>query len=332
MSRLYPQWIDVAKLIEPLHQHQLQHQQQQQQQQLLQSRSLDDSYTTTSSSQPDSAMSSSSFDDTMTTGPAPGLRPLESGIPTGPLTDNVPHLKASSPPASSLADADHKQQQHYHHHQQLLQQRNLDRAQSCSTMALSQLDGFHQPHQLASAQAVTMGKAKPPLSSSLSSHNLQIDKPERESNVISTSPSYLDISSSSSSNNIESMSAFALAERKSECLRIVRQLLDNLKESNLLLLRSVISVLWHIAQNSDHNKMSASNLGVCVGQSLLNGDNQACAGQPAAAFYAMGSSATFGKRHRRTRSQCILSSTLSLSSSSSPSSSAYLESNNAQVS
>lgn len=316
MSRLYPQWIDVAKLIEPLHQHQMQ-----QQQQLLQSQSLDDSYTTTSSSQPDSAMSSSSFDDTITTEVAcgnigPGLRPLPGGIPKSPLTDNIPHPKAPSPlsPASSSSPTG-RQPQH-----------NLDRAQSCSTMALSQLDRFQ--HQQASATKSATNKVKQLLSSSLSSHNLQVDSLERE-NVINTSPSYFEITNSSS-NNIESMSAFALAERKSECLRIVRQLLDNLKEPNLIMLKSVISVLWHIAQNSEHNKMSSSNLGVCVGQSLLNGDHQPSAGS-AASFYAIGSSATFGKRHRRTRSQCILSSTLSLSSSSSPSSSAYLESNNAQV-
>lgn len=249
MSRLYPQWIDVAKLIEPLHQHQqlllrqhhLSH---------LQSQSLDDSLS-------DNTINSNT-----------SLRPSRS-----PLTDNG----------------------------QL-----LDRAHSCSTMV-------------------------PEFAINSSKNNLN----EFGSNDSGCSPTSSDClgtsgcsSSSSSSSNGSTMSAFALNDRHSECLRIVRQLLDALNESNLILLRSFICVLRHIADNSEHNKMSANNLGVCVGQSLLNDEHQSNAKTTAS---------TFTKRHRRTRSHCFLSSTLSLTSSTTnignvPQNVCYLNSNGAQVS
>lgn len=128
-------------------------------------------------------------------------------------------------------------------------------------------------------------------------------------------------------NSMPAMSAFALAERNSECLRIVRQLLDTLNEPNLILLRSFICVLWHIANNSEFNKMSANNLGVCVGQSLLNDEHQSTSSNKSSI------NSTFTKRHRRTRSQCILSSTLTLTNSSPlQNSGCYLNSNSAQVS
>lgn len=242
MSRLYPQWIDVAKLIEPLHQ-----QQQQRQHHLshLQSQSLDDSFK-------DNTISSNA-----------SLRPTRS-----PLTDNG----------------------------QL-----LDRAYSCSTMML----------------------------------DISINSSENNLNEFGSIDSEC---SPASSNRLATrtisdgctMSTFALNERHSECLRIVRQLLDALNEPNLILLRSFICVLRHIADNSEHNKMSANNLGVCVGQSLLNDKHQSD---------GKATASTFTKRHRRTRSQCFLSSTLSLTGSSTtisnsvlPQNGCYLSSNSAQVS
>jgi len=201
MSRLYPQWIDVAKLIEPLYSQPQHHQ----------SQSLDDSHC-------DSTMNADA-----------SLRPSRS-----PLTDNG-------------------------------QQRLLDRARSCSTM----MSAF---------------------------------QPNMTTNLDGRDPDSLASNTDSNSNQMKSLSAFALSERLHECLRIVRQLLDALNQLNLILLRSFICVLWHIANNSEYNKMSASNLGICVGQSLLNDEHQS--------NYKTAS--TFTKRHRRARSQCILSSTLSL--------------------
>lgn len=82
--------------------------------------------------------------------------------------------------------------------------------------------------------------------------------------------------------------------RHSECLRVIRQLLDTLNEPNLILLRLFMCVLWRIAENSDSNKMSANNLGVCVGQSLLN-DETAKYVPLLVAFMIENAPAIFGK-------------------------------------
>lgn len=257
MSRLYPQWIDVAKLIEPLHQHQQLLLQQQRQHHLshLQSHSLVDSLS-------DNTINSNT-----------SLRPTRS-----PLTDNG--------------------------------QSQLDRALSCSTMML----GY------------SINKSKNDLNE-FDAANDSGCSPASSDCLTTTSGS----SSANASTNGSTMSAFALGERHSECLRIVRQLLDALNEPNLILLRSFICVLRHIADSSEHNKMSANNLGVCVGQSLLNDEHQSNGKTTSAS--------TFTKRHRRTRSHCFLSSTLSLTSSPtitsngvSPPNACYLNSNGAQVS
>ena len=47
------------------------------------------------------------------------------------------------------------------------------------------------------------------------------------------------------------------------------RLCDRLPSANLCLLRHFLCVLMHIANNSSQNMMSASNLAVCVGPSLL---------------------------------------------------------------
>lgn len=132
---------------------------------------------------------------------------------------------------------------------------------------------------------------------------------------------YETMNKSSNDQTIMKMSEFALKERHSECIRIVRQLLETLNEANLILLRAIICVLWHIANNSEHNKMSSTNLGVCVGQSLLNDEHQSKSHQQQSGSSSSTlrfSASTFTKRHRRARSQCLLSSTLSLTSLTSP--------------
>lgn len=279
MSRLYPQWIAVAKLIEPLHQHQM-HQlqlQQQQQQELAVDHPNDDEATTTTTTN-----SAAADIESRTT----SLRPSRS-----PLTDNG---------------------------------QPLDRARSCSTLMMSE----------SSINKMNLGGNSDD-SSSLSTMTTTPKTAAPDSAI--TGPS-----------GAPTMSAFDLSERHSECLRIVGQLLDALNESNLILLRSFICILWHIANNSEHNKMSANNLGVCVGQSLLNDEHQTSSPSFHSTSTFNGSklmTSTFTKRHRRTRSQCLLSSTLSLTgvggiSSSNGSGSppgrqlsgAYFDSTGAQVS
>lgn len=118
-----------------------------------------------------------------------------------------------------------------------------------------------------------------------------------------------------SSQNVTQVESLQVREqRKLECRKMVRKLIESLDEPNVALLRALICVLWHIAENSQFNKMSAQNLGVCVGQSLLNDNCKKT------------------KRHRRTRSQCLLSLTLSWSSSNSNSSSKLAQLGSAQVS
>lgn len=260
MSHLYPQWIDVAKLIEPLHQHQqqLQHQRLQRDQ--------------SSFSSPDD-----SFSDTVTNVTPASSRQCLRPSPAQ-MTDNGQfRCKADS----------------------------CSRADSVSPISkdLHEVDHPDSPSKLVTSPQASSSDS--PIASSVGSNGLT---------------AWLGAQSSSSA-----MSAFALSERHSECLRIVRQLLDALNETNLIVLRSFICILWHIAENSEDNKMSSNNLGVCVGQSLLNDEHHSS---------SKSSSSTFVKRHRRSRSQCILSSTLSLANSplSTQLSNCQLDSNSAQVS
>lgn len=277
MSRLYPQWVDVAKLIEPLyhHQQQLQHSQSQQQEQERQQekQQVQHQQVHFQRHQSQSTLLDSSllYSDNSVNGNT-SLRPSRS-----PLTDNS-------------------------------QIQLLDRAHSCSTMSVE----YSIKNNDKNFNACD-------LSSSMSDSSSHEPTPESLSNTTT--------SSLQATNSMPAMSAFALAERNSECLRIVRQLLDTLNEPNLILLRSFVCVLWHIANNSEFNKMSANNLGVCVGQSLLNDEHQSTSSNKSS------TNSTFTKRHRRTRSQCILSSTLSLTNSIPlQNSGCYLNSNSAQVS
>ncbi|RWS15113.1 Rho GTPase-activating protein 20-like protein [Dinothrombium tinctorium] len=58
-------------------------------------------------------------------------------------------------------------------------------------------------------------------------------------------------------------------ENNFECREKIVKLLHSLPSTNLLLLRHLFCVLWHIAQRSSENKMCPLNLGVCIGPSLL---------------------------------------------------------------
>ncbi len=70
---------------------------------------------------------------------------------------------------------------------------------------------------------------------------------------------------------------------------------SKLPKENVTLLQHFLCVLHHIARRSAHNQMSASNLAVCVGPSLLwpanavsNGSPVAGSGNAVAAALAMG--------------------------------------------
>ncbi|XP_074596026.1 uncharacterized protein LOC141851212 [Brevipalpus obovatus] len=54
----------------------------------------------------------------------------------------------------------------------------------------------------------------------------------------------------------------------------IAKLLDKLGSFNLLLLKHLICVLWHIAQQSSENKMSSMNLAVCIGPSVFADNSQ----------------------------------------------------------
>lgn len=298
MSRLYLQWIDVAKLIEPLHQHQqsLLKQQEQERYNHSQSQSPDD---TTSSSilyGSDDIISNSSSK-------LSSLRPQQ----RSPLTDNCQYL---------------------------------DRAHSSSTMASeisinnnnNIINNHDYKNEMFSDDVFVSSNEMPSTSPTANTTNSTTSySPINKMKLIDNnySPSSLisrGSSSQSSTNTTLSMSDFALSERHSECIRIIRQLLDTLNKSNLILLRSFICVLWHISKNSDYNMMSANNLGICVGPSLLSDDYQVNRSGSTSSngsnnnYYYNGNkstSSTFTKRHRRTKSHCLLSSKLSFTSSTS---------------
>ncbi|XP_023247291.1 rho GTPase-activating protein 20-like [Copidosoma floridanum] len=52
-------------------------------------------------------------------------------------------------------------------------------------------------------------------------------------------------------------------------IKTIKSILDRLPEANYTLLSHLVCVLHHIARRSEHNLISASNLGVCCGPSLL---------------------------------------------------------------
>lgn len=58
----------------------------------------------------------------------------------------------------------------------------------------------------------------------------------------------------------------------SECTAFIRPLIKCLPKANYLLLQHFLCILHYIATQSAENKMSAENLAVCIGPSLLNHD------------------------------------------------------------
>ncbi|XP_067142901.1 uncharacterized protein [Centruroides vittatus] len=59
-------------------------------------------------------------------------------------------------------------------------------------------------------------------------------------------------------------------ESKWKCREHVLNLVQQLPMANFNLLQHLLCVLWHIAQHASENKMSAANLAVCIGPSLLS--------------------------------------------------------------
>lgn len=58
----------------------------------------------------------------------------------------------------------------------------------------------------------------------------------------------------------------------SDCFQFIRPLIKSLPKANYLLLQHFLCILHYIAEQSAENKMSAENLAVCIGPSLLNHD------------------------------------------------------------
>ena len=48
--------------------------------------------------------------------------------------------------------------------------------------------------------------------------------------------------------------------------------MEGLPEQNILLLRHLVFMLYHISQNSEQNKMNPRNLAVCIAPNLLHVD------------------------------------------------------------
>ena len=57
-----------------------------------------------------------------------------------------------------------------------------------------------------------------------------------------------------------------------ECTNFIRPLIKCLPKANCLLLQHFLCILHYIYMQSAENKMSAENLAVCIGPSLLNHD------------------------------------------------------------
>lgn len=57
-----------------------------------------------------------------------------------------------------------------------------------------------------------------------------------------------------------------------DCSTFIRPLVKSLPKANYLLLQHFLCILHYIAIQSSENKMSAENLAVCIGPSLLNHD------------------------------------------------------------
>lgn len=322
MSRLYPQWIDVAKLIEPLHASR-------QQQTTQHQAGIYDRSTPTKTEPTSSRLNHFRllFQDNMDAAKRNLISTCSSGLG----------------PSCSVTDSGIGQRR-----------RELSRALSCSIMTSDSGQSSASPSSSLDAELPDSPTraSTDMISTVIINHSQNNDNSTnrysrrhqfKTVNSRRDKDQRLDNEHKLNNHQSDQMTQREFQERYSECIKIVRQLLEVLNEANLITLRAIICVLWHIAKNSDYNKMSSQNLGVCIGQSLLNGEQQQKKGQSIMGLYSMRSSSnlstsptsaaasaiksfsanTFTKRHKRTRSQCLLASTLSLTNlsylSSSPS-------------
>lgn len=311
MSHLYPQWIDVAKLIEPLQQQQQKQKQKQQQPAHLPSSSI------TSTNQQDASVTHSQIGrhlrqqrldvEAGNAQPETDLTATPAQVvPVDDVRDNGADLRFDKgefptstnpslrPSRSSLADTCCHQP--------------LDRARSCSTI-LTDRRSPRQHRTTTTTVADVEQHQQVAISNNSSNGFAQCNQQQSGRSALANQKG-----TNSERRTWRSLASFKLSERRSECLRFVRQLLDNLNDSNLVLLRSFMSVLCRISSNSEVNKMSASNLGVCVGQSLLNDEQQQSSSSSRSPTSKALASYNFSRRLRRTRSYSILSSTFSQSS------------------
>ncbi|XP_068792587.1 T-cell activation Rho GTPase-activating protein-like [Struthio camelus] len=60
--------------------------------------------------------------------------------------------------------------------------------------------------------------------------------------------------------------------RQQEKIEALREVAGKLPRANLLLLQRLLSVLHHISDNAESNRMDASNLAICVGPNMLSPD------------------------------------------------------------
>ncbi|NXB59880.1 TAGAP protein, partial [Struthidea cinerea] len=60
---------------------------------------------------------------------------------------------------------------------------------------------------------------------------------------------------------------------KQEKIEELKQVADKLPRPNLVLLKHLLSLLHHISQNAETNRMDSSNLAICIGPNMLETDN-----------------------------------------------------------
>ncbi|XP_054050898.1 T-cell activation Rho GTPase-activating protein-like [Rissa tridactyla] len=57
---------------------------------------------------------------------------------------------------------------------------------------------------------------------------------------------------------------------KQEKIEELKEVADKLPRPNLVLLKHLLSLLHHISQNAETNRMDSSNLAICVGPNMLS--------------------------------------------------------------
>lgn len=268
MSKLYDQWIEVAKLIE------------------LSSTTSASSTTTTSIVQ--NANNNKSTTEQLHSRTQTTKEDTVDNCAVGLRNASLSEIENENVPQ----DSGKKKSCNNHLLVERMLQQPLDRAQSCSTV-----------------------NCETPISSPLScssninnttNNNSNNEVKQRQRHFLKSTQSVhnlVDVNYNYSNNhryanNVKTSSKSSSPNDELDCHKIVQKLINSLDESNYAMLKALICVLRHIANNCEFNKMSAQNLGVCVGQSLLNDDN--ANRKPV-------------KRHKRSRSQTLLSLTLSWS-------------------